>query len=1090
MSATATRPDRSHAARRWWVVVWLPLLAISAAAVWYVVAVFVPHERGAAIEVWRGRLSAMADDRKAAITAWLDERHGDAKVVAEDPTALYLLSGHRIEPYLFPPEDGPRRNVQRLLDSVQGAYGYRAAYILGAGGNVVVDSTGSPPLEPACRASVARVLSLGHPEVDFHTHESGLPILAITAPVRVADRTVGAVLLSVDPGRWLYPLLLSEPIPTRTGESLLARQIGDQIEFLSPLRHRSAPPLSFRLPFTLPLLAAAAIHGEEGFRSYVDYRGVRVLGAARRIPGTGWGLVVKVDEDEAFSAFRRSVRDVALAWACVLLAVAGVGFGASRTQAASYRAQLSESEARFALLRDHTREGIWFVSRDGVILDANESAAAMHGYTRQEFIGRNTRDFRPPEDPAVMLGLMNGVRRVDGGVFETQHARRDGSVFPIEVSSQVITIHGEEVYLSVYRDITDRKRAEAAVREAEERFRIASETSNDVVYEWDLKQSVRWFGNIDEMLGYGPGEFPRTLDGWAASVHPDDLERVMAAVHAYLEKQVPYTIEYRVRKKDGTYRWWTARGASTRTPDGKPVGWVGTITDITERKKAETTLRESEAKYRTLVESIPQKIFMKDRSFRWVSINEKFAHDFGLRPEEVVGKVDADLFPPELATKYHADDVRILETGKTEELEERYILEGRETWVNTIKTPVRDTNGEIVGVLGVFWDITERKQAEEAVRLAGAYNRSLIEASLDPLVTISSEGKITDVNRATETATGLRRDQLVGTDFSGYFTDPKRARRGYQQVLAEGSVIDYPLTIRHTDGHTIDVLYNASVFGDEAGEVRRVFAAARDITERKRAEEAIKELNAELEERVRQRTAQLEAANKELEAFSHSVSHDLRAPLRAIDGFSRIVMDDYGDRLDDEGKRQLEVIRANTQKMGRLIDDLLAFSRAGRAELRRADVDMKGLVHSVFPELVPTEEGRARIDFVVGELPNAWADGDLIRQVWVNLLSNAVKFSCLRERAVIHVTGALEDDRVVYHVSDNGVGFDMRYADKLFGVFQRLHSSREFEGTGVGLALAQRIVHRHDGEVWGEGTVDDGATFSFALPEERNHEPR
>jgi len=861
MSATATRPDRSYTARRWWVVVWLPLLAISAAAVWYVVAVFVPHERSAAIEVWRGRLSAMADDRKTAITSWLSHRLGDARVVAEDPTAVYLLSEHRAEQHLLAQQERRQRQVQRLLDSMQGAHGYRAAYALDAGGNVVVDGTGSPPLEPACRASVARVLSLGHPEVELHAHADGLPMLAITAPVRVADRTVGAVLLSDDPARWLYPLLLSEPIPTRTGESLLAHQVGNQVEFLSPLRHRSAPPLSFRLPFALPLLAVAAIRGEEGFRSYVDYRGVRVLGVARRIPGTGWGLVVKVDEDEAFSAFRRSVREFALAWACVLLALAGVGFGVWRTQAASYRAQLGESEARFALLRDHTREGIWFVSRDGVILDANESAAAMHGCTREEFTGRNARDFRPPEDPAVMLGLMNGVRRGEGGVFETQHARRDGSVFPIEVSSQVMTFHGEEVYLSVYRDITDRKRAEETLRESEERFRTMADSLPQLAWIAKADGFIYWYNR--RWFDY-TGTTPRQMEGWGwQSVHdPNVLPRVLEQWQGSIATGRPFDMEFPLRGADGKFRPFLTRVMPLKDGQGKVLQWFGTNTDISERAAAEQAIREA---------------------------NE-------------------------------ALEVRVQE--RTAEL---------------------------------------------------------------------------------------------------------------------------------TD-----------------------------------ALQAIRSLNADLEHRA----GELEAANKELEAFSHSVSHDLRAPLRAIDGFSRIVMDDYGDRLDDEGKRQLEVIRANTQKMGRLIDDLLAFSRAGRAELRRADVDMKGLVHSVFPELVPTEEGRARIDFVVGKLPSAWADGDLIRQVWVNLLSNAVKFSCLRERAVIHVTGALEDDRVVYHVSDNGVGFDMRYADKLFGVFQRLHSSREFEGTGVGLALAQRIVHRHDGEVWGEGTVDGGATFSFALPEERNHEPR
>ena len=298
-------------------------------------------------------------------------------------------------------------------------------------------------------------------------------------------------------------------------------------------------------------------------------------------------------------------------------------------------------------------------------------------------------------------------------------------------------------------------------------------------------------------------------------------------------------------------------------------------------------------------------------------------------------------------------------------------------------------------------------------------------------------------------------------------------------MLSEKRVNDYELTARSRDDKETAVSLNATTFYDRDRRLEGVFAAARDVTERKRLDQVLQETNVELE-----------SANKELEAFSYSVSHDLRAPVRAIDGFSRIVMDDYGDRLDDEGKRQLGVICANTKKMGQLIDDLLAFSRIGRAELRCARVAMGPLVHAVFLEVVPDPVERERIDLSVGDLPDAWADPALIRQVWVNLLSNAVKFSRPRPRGEIKVSASRQDHRIVYHVEDNGVGFDMQYADKLFGVFQRLHSTREFEGTGVGLALVQRIVHRHGGEVWGEGTVDGGATFSFALPEEESHEQR
>lgn len=246
------------------------------------------------------------------------------------------------------------------------------------------------------------------------------------------------------------------------------------------------------------------------------------------------------------------------------------------------------------------------------------------------------------------------------------------------------------------------------------------------------------------------------------------------------------------------------------------------------------------------------------------------------------------------------------------------------------------------------------------------------------------------------------------------------------------------------------------------------------------SEEKLRALAADLENRVETRTADLEAANKELEAFSYSVSHDLRSPLRAMDGFSRILLEDHAGQLDAEGKRLLGVVRSGARKMGELIDALLAFSRIGRVEIAKADVDMARLARSVFEELAGPGPGRPT--FVVGPLPDAFVDASLMRQVWMNLISNALKFTGAKVDRLIEVGARTELDRIVYWVKDNGVGFDMAYVDKLFGVFQRLHSASEFEGTGVGLALVQRIVHRHGGEARAEGKVGEGATFSFNLP--------
>jgi light-regulated signal transduction histidine kinase (bacteriophytochrome) len=235
-----------------------------------------------------------------------------------------------------------------------------------------------------------------------------------------------------------------------------------------------------------------------------------------------------------------------------------------------------------------------------------------------------------------------------------------------------------------------------------------------------------------------------------------------------------------------------------------------------------------------------------------------------------------------------------------------------------------------------------------------------------------------------------------------------------------------------------------------------------------------------LEQRVAERTAQMEAANKELEAFSYSVSHDLRAPLRVIDGYTRILEKDYAPLLDAEGKRVCAVIHHQTQWMGELIDDLLSLSRLSRTEMHMVPIDMEALARLAFDELA-TAEAQERLDFHLDPLPPAVGDPTMIRQVWMNLLSNAIKFSANQERAVIRVSGRQEAKETVYSVRDNGAGFEMEYADKLFRVFQRLHSKREFEGTGVGLAIVQRVIRRHGGRVWAESEVGQGATFYFAL---------
>jgi PAS domain S-box-containing protein len=395
--------------------------------------------------------------------------------------------------------------------------------------------------------------------------------------------------------------------------------------------------------------------------------------------------------------------------------------------------------------------------------------------------------------------------------------------------------------------------------------------------------------------------------------------------------------------------------------------------------------------------------------------------------------------------------------------------------------------GDLAYGLATLRTRAERLRAEEMLRESERRLRTVLETvSLIGLM-MDRQGNITLCNAYLLALTGWKREEVMGRNCFEVFLSLETRVEISREVSAESlrageCPVHYQNEIVTRAGERRLVEWNNTMIRDLDGRVVGMACIGADITERKRAERENRQLNEELEQRVRERTSQLEAANRELEAFSYSVSHDLRAPLRAINGYSRILKEDYEPVLDAEGRRVCSVISESARDMGRLIDDLLAFSRVGRAEMRLSPVDMATLASSVFFELTAPQD-RQRIEFHVAPLPRAVGDPVLLRQVWANLLSNAVKFSSKKERAAIQVGFERREGEVVYSVRDNGAGFDPRYIAKLFGVFQRLHSTTEFEGTGVGLAIVQRIVTRHGGRVWAEGEPGKGASFYFAFPE-------
>jgi PAS domain S-box-containing protein len=363
---------------------------------------------------------------------------------------------------------------------------------------------------------------------------------------------------------------------------------------------------------------------------------------------------------------------------------------------------------------------------------------------------------------------------------------------------------------------------------------------------------------------------------------------------------------------------------------------------------------------------------------------------------------------------------------------------------------------------------------------------AVMNSAMTAVIVIDSNGNITEWNNHAEEIFGWMRSEAIGQELAALVIPSQyksKHRRGLQHFLTsgEGPVLNTMIEISalRRDGTEFPVELTVSPLKTENKIAFCGFIT--DITKRKQTEMEILSLNQQLEQKVEERTNELQLANRELESFSYSISHDLRAPLRSIHGYMNIFAEDYASKLDDEAMRLMNIILNNARRMGQLIDDLLAFSKLGRKELVKANVSMRAMADAICDEFKRSDEEQ-RIEIILKNLPDAYADSGTIKQVWANLISNAVKYSKNVEKAIIEIGAEDDGEHVTYHVKDNGAGFDMQYYDKLFGVFQRLHTAKEFEGTGVGLAIVHRIVIKHGGKLWAQAKVNEGATFYFSLP--------
>jgi PAS domain S-box-containing protein len=490
----------------------------------------------------------------------------------------------------------------------------------------------------------------------------------------------------------------------------------------------------------------------------------------------------------------------------------------------------------------------------------------------------------------------------------------------------------------------------------------------------------------------------------------------------------------------------------------------------TQERPAGPGTREAGDSFRLLVEGVRDyAIFMLDGGGRVLTWNAGAERMKGYRADEIIGKHFSCFYPAEVVEA--GKPARLLAAaardGRVEDEGWRVRRDGSRFWADVIITALRDADGSVIGFAKVTRDVTERRRAEQALHESEERFRLLVESVKDyAIFMLDPAGRVASWNAGAEAIKGYVAEEILGQHFSVFYT-PEDVARGKPQehldaAVRDGRVEDEGWRLRK-DGNRFWADSVITALRDSTGTLVGFGKVTRDLTIRRRVEE------------------QLGQSNAELERFSYSVSHDLRAPLRAINGYAQAVLEDYGAALDAEGQRFLGIIRDSAKRGGELIDALLNFSRLGRQPLSLEPVDMTELARGVVEEL-RRSTGVESIDAIVDPLPPTKGDRTLLRQVLANLIGNAFKFTRGRPHPEIEIGARREGQAVVYFVRDNGVGFDMRYADKLFGVFQRLHRADEFEGTGVGLALAQRIIQRHGGRIWADGKLDRGATFFFTLP--------
>ena len=756
------------------------------------------------------------------------------------------------------------------------------------------------------------------------------------------------------------------------------------------------------------------------------------------------------------------------------------------TERVNYEEALSKSESNLRAVFENSTEGFLLIDKEHTILEFNSAMEKIILEIENEHLQKNKNILTdlPKEKRTVFLDRFKMVMNGEKINLEKSYTKLDGSNLWLEIKIYPI-INLEQSIIGVCMamiDITDRKKSEISIIQAKEFYENLIDNSNAPLIIWDTKLNITRFNQAFELItGLTESEMigkPIHLLFPSSNNEKQIGQKLNRNHNESIEVEITHT-----DKTIKTLLWTTSQLFDT---DGKTlISTIGQGLDITERKKVIAALLESEQRLKLSLETNQTGVWelnLEDNNILRTPTHDKI---FGY--DTLLPKFTFETFTEHILPADRSWVTKIIKDAIEKKREYRFECrirraDGAIRWIFARGTVKLNSEGKITSILGVVQDITERKLNDEALAKTENNLRSLFENTQTGYLLMDNNFTIVEFNNLMSKYFSIADNKILKKNeniLNNLINERQESLSKLLKAVLNGEKLNYEISFSLPDGNPLWLDTRIYPVTNSEGKAIGVCMSYEDVTNRKIDEQKIQELNKTLDKKVLERTSQYESLNKELEAFTFSVSHDLRAPLRAVNSYAQILEEEQKDKLTEDGQLMLKNIKNNGQKMGRLIDDLLAFSRLGRQEIKKVQVNMNDLASTALEELNRLFPNHAAIQ--LSPLPDVEGDYTLLYQVMLNLVGNAIKYSSKKEKPVIAIYAEQKEGKTIFTIKDNGAGFDMRFAEKLFGVFQRLHSEQEFEGNGVGLAIVQRIINKHGGKIWGEGKENEGASFYFTL---------